>query len=62
MTRCRFVTPILFAVSLSVAPAPVVGLASAAELPPIGCEATDRIDGSTAADARKKSMRPALAR
>jgi len=30
------------------------GAAAAADLPPIGCEASDRIDGSTAADARKK--------
>jgi len=30
------------------------GNALAADLPPIGCEASDKIDGSTAADAQKK--------
>jgi len=32
----------------------IASSARAADLPPIGCEASDRIDGSTAADAQKK--------
>jgi len=53
MSKFRFIgvaTAALFAV----APAHVADAAQTDELPPIRCEAGDKIDGSNAAQARKK--------
>ena len=54
MTRFGMITPTALALLSAVAFLPIAGIARADELPPIGCEASDKIDGSSAADARKK--------
>jgi len=54
MSKYRFIGVVAAAVLSGVAPAHVVDAAQTDNLPPIRCEASDRIDGSSAAQAKRK--------
>jgi len=54
MIRHWLAAPAVVALLAGVVSLHYAGTARAGDPPPIGCEASDKIDGSTAADARKK--------